>query len=116
MAWEKGKSGNPDGRPKERPFLDALRMALVEEDPVTKTRRLRKIADKLVQAAENGEPWAIKEVMDRVDGKPAQTADVNVTADHTVTHVSESLPETAGWLADLLAERPKGKVSKSGAH
>ncbi len=110
MAWEKGKSGNPEGRPKERPFLDALRIALAEQDPVTQKRRLRKIADKLVEAAEEGQPWAIKEVMDRVDGKPAQTADVNVTADHTVTHVSESLPETAAWLEGILAERAKSKA------
>ena len=60
MAWEKGKTGNAGGRPKEKPFADALHMALAEEDPVTKTRKLRRIADKLVDAAMTGEPWAIK--------------------------------------------------------
>lgn len=116
MAWEKGETGNPGGRPKERPFLDALRLALNEEDGVTKKKRLRRIAEKLVEAAEQGEAWAIKEVMDRVDGKPAQTADISVTADHKHTHVSEPLPETATWLAGIVSERAKGKTAKPGAH
>ena len=116
MAWEKGKSGNPQGRPKERPFTDALRIALSEEDPVTKVRKLRSIADKLVDAAMAGDPWAIKEVMDRIEGKPAQTADVNVTADHTHTHVSEPVSETAHWIEGVLRERDKRKVKESVSH
>lgn len=50
-------------------FYDQLRKALVQEDSL----RLRKIAEKLVESAEEGEPWAIKEVIDRVDGKAHQS-------------------------------------------
>ena len=116
MAWKKGETGNAGGRPKERPFLDALRIALNEENGDQKKKRLRVIADKLVRAAEEGEAWAIKEVMDRVDGKPAQTADVNVTADHTHTHVSEPVSETAHWIEGVLRERQKGQAKKSVPH
>jgi hypothetical protein len=35
--------------------------------------RLRSIAEKLVELAECGEIHAIKEIADRLDGKPAQT-------------------------------------------
>lgn len=113
MGWKKGESGNPKGPPKTRPFTDALHMALAEECEIKKKRKLRLIAENLVDAAVEGEPWAIKEVMDRVDGKPAQTADISVTGDHTVTHVSESLPETTAWLADILRERQAGKTPPS---
>ena len=67
----------PGGRPpKEKSFYNALAVALkqvngigVDGQPVTK---LRAIADKLVEAAEAGESWAIREVADRIDGKPMQ--------------------------------------------
>jgi hypothetical protein len=38
---------------------------------------LRRIADKLVEKAIDGEPWAVKEIMDRVDGKAVQTTEVS---------------------------------------
>jgi hypothetical protein len=116
MGWKKGESGNPKGPNKTKPFADALHVALAEEDPVTRVRKLRRIADKLVDAALAGEAWAVKEVMDRIDGKPAQTADVNVTADHTHTHVTEPVSETASWIESVLREREKGKASKPRAH
>ena len=58
------------GRPigsvnKERPFNVALQIAL-RRDPL----RLRRIADKLAQKAEDGDLAAIREVADRLDGRP----------------------------------------------
>ena len=60
------------GRPigsmnREKPFNDALRIAL-RGDPL----RLRRIADKLATLAEEGDLGAIREVADRLDGKPLQ--------------------------------------------
>ena len=64
--------GNQNGK-KGKLFYDALRVALVQED----SRKLRNIAEKLVKAAEDGEPWAIKEVIDRVDGKAVQATEIS---------------------------------------
>ena len=63
------------GRPigsvnREKPFNDALRMAL-RGDPL----RLRRIADKLATLAEEGDLSAIRELADRLDGRPAQVID-----------------------------------------
>lgn len=66
------KGGAPEGNKnaaKGKLFYDQLRKALVQEDSL----RLRKIAEKLVESAEEGEPWAIKEIIDRVDGKAHQS-------------------------------------------
>ena len=63
--------GNQNGK-KGKLFYDALRIALVQEDK----KKLRKITEKLVQAAEEGEPWAVKEIMDRMDGKPVNTTEL----------------------------------------
>src|SRR5262249_61053382 len=73
MPWKKGQSGNPLGRlPGEKQFADQLRIVLAE--PVDKNdpksvRKLRGIAEKLVECALNGEPWAICQVADGMDGK-----------------------------------------------
>jgi len=96
--------------PKERPFADALHVALTEEDPVTKVRKLRKIADKLVSAAEAGEAWAIKEIMDRIDGKPFKAQRSMQTVDHSVTHHSEPISETTEWIRGVLRARERARL------
>jgi hypothetical protein len=63
------------GRPigsvnREKPFNDALRIAL-QSHPL----RLRRIAEKLTEKAEEGDLSAIRELADRLDGKPAQIVD-----------------------------------------
>ena len=65
----KGNQNNKKGRL----FYEQLRKELVQEDKV----KLRKIANKLVQAAEEGEAWAIKEIIDRVDGKAIQSTEIS---------------------------------------
>jgi hypothetical protein len=61
------------GRPigsvdRQKPFADMLRVALLSGGG----RRLRVIADKLIAKAEEGDLQAIREVIDRLDGKAAQ--------------------------------------------
>jgi hypothetical protein len=52
---------------KGRMFYDKLRKCLVQEP-----HRLDKIVDQLVMQAELGEAWAVKEIIDRLDGKAVQ--------------------------------------------
>jgi hypothetical protein len=81
MAFSKGKSGNPGGRRKEKQFLDALSMEIAATDG----RSLRAIASKLLEMAVSGDMQAIKEVADRLDGKPAQTVDATIEDNRTIT-------------------------------
>jgi len=67
-----GQPGNQNAK-KGKLFYDALRVALLQED----RKRLRTITDKLVKAAENGDAWAVKEIMDRMDGKPVQSTEIS---------------------------------------
>ena len=63
--------GRPAGSPnRERPFNDALRMAL-RARPLA----LRRIADKLLDKGEQGDLAAAREVIDRTDGKAVQAID-----------------------------------------
>ena len=61
------------GRPigsvnRQKPFTDALRVALLSGGG----RRLRIIANKLAEKAEQGDLQAIQQIGDRLDGKCAQ--------------------------------------------
>lgn len=78
MAWKTGQSGNPKGRPSEKLFAEALRIVINEVDGPSGKRKLRLIAEKLVTAAIDGESWAIQQVADRMDGKPAQESTVTI--------------------------------------
>jgi HPt (histidine-containing phosphotransfer) domain-containing protein len=74
-------AGRPVGaQNKDRPFRDALRMeiAAAGED----ARQLRKVARALLDTAASGDVQAIREVADRLDGKPAQA--IEHTGDNQV--------------------------------
>lgn len=73
MPFKKGQSGNPAGTPANKPFLDALNRAIKQGD----SKKLRSAADKLLDAAAAGEPWAVKELRDTLDGKPAQAHQIS---------------------------------------
>jgi len=53
---------------KGRMWNDALRKAISQDDG----RRLRASVEQLLNLASKGEPWALKELADRLDGRPMQ--------------------------------------------
>jgi hypothetical protein len=64
-------AGNANSGPKkEKPFRDALMMAIA--DAGEDRRALRVIASKLIAKAQEGDIQAIKEIADRMDGKVPQ--------------------------------------------
>lgn len=72
--WKPGQSGNPGGTVREKQFLAALERAVKQDEG----KKLRKAADMLLDSAANGEPWAIQQLADRLDGKPTQQVDMTV--------------------------------------
>ena len=56
---------------KGKMFYDKLRKQLTQEP-----HRLEKIVGQLITQAEMGEAWAVKEIIDRLDGKAVQTNQV----------------------------------------
>lgn len=65
MPFEKG---NKLGA-KPRLFDQALRRAILADDG----KRIREAAEQLLDLAAAGEQWAVRELADRLDGKPEQT-------------------------------------------
>lgn len=72
MPFQKGQSGNPGGRTKDKPFTDALRLAVNSAAKRGDKKKLRLLAEKLVARALEGDVTALKEVADRLDGKVPQ--------------------------------------------
>jgi hypothetical protein len=87
MAGKPGRSGTNKGQ--DKPWRDALMLAVNELDPTDpdkKAKKLRKIAQAVVDAAIAGDMQAAKEIGDRMDGKPRQEIEANVN--ETVQYVA----------------------------
>ncbi len=68
MAERGAPEGNQNSSKQNRWWGDTLRRVLLQEDG----KKLRALAEKLVARAEEGDIAALKEIGDRLDGKPAQ--------------------------------------------
>lgn len=75
MAFEPGKSGNPGGRPKG-PSLKAELIRHLGKKGASGVRHVDAIALALIEMAEGGNLEAIREILDRVDGKVPQQQQV----------------------------------------
>jgi hypothetical protein len=95
---------------KAKEFETALRRALCqyEKGEVEAGHALRKIADKLVDLALDGSPWAIQMVSDRLDGKPQASVTQDVNVNHTGTIEHRSVSEISQRVTDLLGAGAAG--------
>ena len=79
--WVKGQSGNPAGRPKNEPLLSPeIRRKLRELCPNDPQGRiwLSVVAERLLELACKGNPAAIKEVFERIDGKVTENRQLDL--------------------------------------
>lgn len=77
--------GNTNSSKNNRLWAETIRRAVVQSDP----DRLRRIAEALLNKAETGDINAIREIGDRLDGKPQQAVEL-------------AGPDGASLFADLL--------------
>lgn len=71
------------GRKGEKIWADAVRRAVMRrlEDEEGKPQKIERLADKLVDAGLAGDTTALKEIGDRLDGKPKAQVDVGAAGD-----------------------------------
>lgn len=83
-----GSSGNPGGRPRTRPFKEALQeeIELSGDSPC----ELREVARQLIEKAKGGDIQAMNALFDRLDGKPVTTVKLMLEK-----QLSELSPEEA---------------------
>jgi hypothetical protein len=73
--WQKGQTGNPNGRPKKLPDLDRLMEKIMgeEKDGITAVEAILK---RLRQKAAQGDTKAANALLDRAYGKPKQRTEI----------------------------------------
>lgn len=85
-------AGRPRGAWKEKAWRDALRIAVLrpadEKNPKPKTK-LDELAFVLIESAKSGDISALKEVGDRLDGKPAQAVVGGDEDDNPIRMIAE---------------------------
>ena len=71
-----GQPGNNNAT-KGAEWRQAIKRALAQKSGKTYREGLDKVAKKFVEAACNGDPWAMKEIGDRMDGKSKQSTELS---------------------------------------
>ncbi len=100
MAGKRGAPVGNNNAGKSKDWEAAIRRALGKN-----RLALERCAMALVRAAEGGDMQALKELGDRLDGKPKQ--DVGIEASLTVRGRVSAEPMTVeAWQADALSDQP----------
>ena len=108
---------NNGGRKSDKLWRDALILAvkrtadetiIAAEDP--KAPMIVKMAAKCVGAAVGGDLQAMKEIGDRIDGKPHQSMDIATTHERSVRDWTEAELDAA--IASVRGKAAKGNGSK----
>jgi hypothetical protein len=115
MPWKKGQSGNPKGIGvgKEKLMRQALMMEL--KSACEDLPELRQIARRVIDCALNDEEnwsWAVKEIWDRLDGKPQQTVEPIIAEKRTA--LDWTTDELVAWLNEHAADGERAPEKKKG--
>jgi hypothetical protein len=79
MPFVKGQSGNPQGRPRSGQALtDIIRKELSKKNTAGIPKK-KAVALKLIDLALEGDVAALRYLIDRLDGKPKETVDNNLS-------------------------------------
>ncbi len=80
--------GRPRGAWADKPWRDAVRQAVNELDE-SGEKKLRLLARQLVKEGIAGEVSALREIGDRLDGKPAQDISLDANINHEIAGLSD---------------------------
>lgn len=94
------------GQKSEKFWADAVRRAVNRrmENVEGRPKKLEALADKLVAAGLNGEIAALKEIGDRIDGRPTMAVDHSST-DGTMSPVNMTEDQAKSRADELIAKR-----------
>jgi hypothetical protein len=97
MAEKRGApKGNQNATADKRLWRATIKRAITQGDP----EKLRKIADTLIRLALDGDIQAIKEIGDRIDGKPSQSIEQTTEITGHMEHEISTRPQLtkAEWM------------------
>lgn len=103
MAWKKGQSGNPVGRPRKRLISHEIEKELMLAHESGDKTKARVIAEKVVELAVSGTPWAVHFVAERIEGAP----------DQHVSIIREVRELSDGELANIATGSGEGVIGET---
>lgn len=105
MAFEKGKSGNPGGRPPKSQQQIDFEYKCRNWASLFAFEKLKKCADSADPKASHA---ATKEILDRAFGKSVETSVIDA---HVAPIAGSSVEELAGGIADIIG-KPKDGIGE----
>jgi hypothetical protein len=117
MSWTdpvKKKPGRPPGVANDKPFTDALKIALARTGQDGK-RALNRLAEKLIRCAlDDGAGWAFSQIADRIEGKVKEQIEIKKDyrdlAEYSDAELTALLRDRVLQLKPISAERPDGET------
>jgi len=94
--FQPGQSGNPAGRPKGRSVTAVLRKVIDANDGALAERLVRTLVDRALK----GDFRAMREIWDRMEGKPTRTTEISGPSGGPIVSVQTS---TGHIMADLVS-------------
>lgn len=92
--WQKGQSGNVNGRPKKSHALNELLVAYLDNNTYDeKVTNKELLIMRLYHMAMHGDLAALKYLMDRVLGKPIETKDINLSDPILLNIANDLIPK-----------------------
>jgi hypothetical protein len=110
--FQPGQSGNPNGVRNFWSFRNALNRAIAQSDG----KLLRDAAEALLASAAQGEPWAIKELADRLDGKPKESLVIDASDKQAKDLTDAELLTIAAGRSRRAAEQAAGESGADPIH
>lgn len=93
MTFKPGQSGNPTGGTLYKgEWAASIRKVMHEVDKSTRLTKMHRLAQRLVKAGMDGDVSAIREIGDRIDGKPKQEHEHGGELSAIVYHVVTGVP------------------------
>jgi len=95
---------NPRGQQRDKIYREALRLELADMSEGVDLKKLRQIARAHIEKAASGDMQAIKELADRLDGKPAQILDLNNPDSNPIRKIVHEFVHVTQTPEELAAE------------
>ncbi len=96
----------PRGQQRDKPYREALRLELAAAGEDMK--KLREIARAHIARCEAGDMQAIKEMADRLDGRPAQILEHSTPDGDEITEIVRTFVHLRPMSPEEVAQRGKG--------
>jgi hypothetical protein len=95
---------NPRGQQRDKIYREALRLELADMSEGIDLKKLREIARAHIEKAAAGDMQAIKELADRLDGRPAQILEHSGPDSEPITKIVREIVHVDETRADLMEE------------